>query len=112
MANGGKIRIDVHPAGAVLKTGSSRSVPGGNSTTMRMIGGVSPRTAGELSVFGMDPDRRGPHVRARLGVVSQENYLDPELTVRQPTLRARTSCWHSCSCPTGPTRRSSRSPAA
>ena len=55
----------------------------GKSSTMRMIGCVSPRTGGELTVLGLDPDRHGPHIRARLGVVPQEDNLDPELTVRQ-----------------------------
>ncbi|MFI7674234.1 ABC transporter ATP-binding protein [Actinophytocola sp. NPDC049390] len=55
----------------------------GKSSTMRMIGCVSPRTGGELRVLGMDPDHDGPSVRARLGVVPQQDNLDTELTVRQ-----------------------------
>jgi lipooligosaccharide transport system ATP-binding protein len=55
----------------------------GKSSTMRMVGCVSPRTGGELSVLGMDPDRDGPRIRARLGVVPQQDNLDSELTVRQ-----------------------------
>ncbi len=55
----------------------------GKSSTMRMVGCVSPRTEGELSVLGMDPDRDGPRIRARLGVVPQQDNLDSELTVRQ-----------------------------
>ncbi len=55
----------------------------GKSSTMRMIGCVSPRTGGDLRVLGMDPDRDGPRVRARLGVVPQQDNLDTELTVRQ-----------------------------
>jgi lipooligosaccharide transport system ATP-binding protein len=55
----------------------------GKSSTMRMVGCVSPRSAGELSVLGMDPDRDGPRIRARLGVVPQQDNLDSELTVRQ-----------------------------
>ncbi|GAB1513726.1 ATP-binding cassette domain-containing protein [Actinophytocola sp. KF-1] len=55
----------------------------GKSSTMRMIGCVSPRTGGELRVLGMDPDHDGPRVRARLGVVPQQDNLDTELTVRQ-----------------------------
>jgi lipooligosaccharide transport system ATP-binding protein len=50
---------------------------------MRMIACVSPRTSGELSVLGMDPDRQGPQIRARIGVVPQGDILDQELTVRQ-----------------------------
>ena len=53
----------------------------GKSSTMRMIGAVSPVTSGELTVFGLDPDHDGSTIRARLGVVPQENLLDTELTV-------------------------------
>jgi lipooligosaccharide transport system ATP-binding protein len=53
----------------------------GKTSTMRMIGAVSPRTGGELRVLGMDPDANGPRIRARLGVVPQEDTLDTELTV-------------------------------
>ncbi len=53
----------------------------GKSSTMRMIGAVSPRTGGELRVFGLDPATDGPAIRQRLGVVPQENNLDLELTV-------------------------------
>ncbi|MFL6142540.1 MAG: ABC transporter ATP-binding protein [Labedaea sp.] len=55
----------------------------GKSSTMRMIGCVSPRSGGELRVLGQDPDRDGPKIRARLGVVPQLDNLDLELTVRQ-----------------------------
>jgi lipooligosaccharide transport system ATP-binding protein len=55
----------------------------GKSSTMRMVACVSPRSSGELSVLGMDPDRDGPRIRARLGVVPQQDNLDTELTVRQ-----------------------------
>jgi lipooligosaccharide transport system ATP-binding protein len=54
----------------------------GKSSTMRMIAGVSPVTAGELSIFGLDPATDGPHIRGRLGVCPQEDTLDAELTVR------------------------------
>jgi lipooligosaccharide transport system ATP-binding protein len=53
----------------------------GKSSTMRMIGAVSPRSGGELHVFGLDPERDGPAVRQRLGVVPQQDNLDTELTV-------------------------------
>lgn len=54
----------------------------GKSTTMRMIGGVSQRTSGELSIMGLDPERNGPEVRAHLGVVPQQDNLDDEIRVR------------------------------
>jgi lipooligosaccharide transport system ATP-binding protein len=58
----------------------------GKSSTMRMIGCVSPPSGGELTVFGLDPVRDGPAIRARLGVVPQEDTLDVELTVRENLL--------------------------
>ncbi|HEY8294089.1 MAG TPA: ATP-binding cassette domain-containing protein [Micrococcaceae bacterium] len=54
----------------------------GKSTTMRMIGGVSQRTSGQLSIMGLDPEQHGPQVRAHLGVVPQQDNLDEELKVR------------------------------
>ncbi|MFC5948200.1 ABC transporter ATP-binding protein [Pseudonocardia lutea] len=55
----------------------------GKSSTMRMIACVSPRTSGSLQVLGLDPDREGPRIRARLGVVPQLDNLDTELSVRE-----------------------------
>ncbi|RSM38307.1 ABC transporter ATP-binding protein [Amycolatopsis balhimycina DSM 5908] len=55
----------------------------GKSSTMRMIACVSPRTDGDLRVLGLDPDVAGPRIRARLGVVPQQDNLDVELTVRE-----------------------------
>ncbi|RZT87712.1 lipooligosaccharide transport system ATP-binding protein [Pseudonocardia sediminis] len=55
----------------------------GKSSAMRMIACVSPRSGGELSVLGMDPDVDGPRIRARIGVVPQLDNLDTELSVRQ-----------------------------
>ncbi|WP_394249747.1 ABC transporter ATP-binding protein [Arthrobacter pityocampae] len=54
----------------------------GKSTTMRMIGGVSQRTSGQLTIMGLDPEDHGPEVRAHLGVVPQQDNLDEELKVR------------------------------
>lgn len=58
----------------------------GKSTTMRMIGAVSTRTEGELSILGLDPDRHGPDIRSQLGVVPQADNLDTELRVRENLL--------------------------
>ncbi|WP_425471199.1 ATP-binding cassette domain-containing protein [Saccharothrix texasensis] len=55
----------------------------GKSSTMRMVSCVSPRTGGDLRVLGLDPDTDGPRIRARIGVVPQQDNLDTELTVRQ-----------------------------
>jgi lipooligosaccharide transport system ATP-binding protein len=58
----------------------------GKSSTMRMLGCVSPPTDGELVILGRDPRHDGPQIRARLGVVPQEDTLDVELTVRENLL--------------------------
>jgi lipooligosaccharide transport system ATP-binding protein len=55
----------------------------GKSSAMRMIACVSPRSTGTLEVLGMDPESDGPSIRARLGVVPQQDNLDSELSVRQ-----------------------------
>ena len=58
----------------------------GKSTTMKMIGAVTQRTSGKLSIMGLDPDSHGPEVRALLGVVPQQDNLDEELRVRDNLL--------------------------
>jgi lipooligosaccharide transport system ATP-binding protein len=58
----------------------------GKSTTMRMVGAVSTRTAGDLSILGLDPDAYGPEIRSQLGVVPQSDNLDTELRVRENLL--------------------------
>jgi lipooligosaccharide transport system ATP-binding protein len=58
----------------------------GKTSTMRMIGCVSPITSGHLRVLGLDPMTQGAQIRGRIGVVSQEDSLDTELTVRDNLL--------------------------
>lgn len=58
----------------------------GKSTTMRMVGAVSTRTSGDLSILGLDPNGYGPEIRSRLGVVPQSDNLDTELRVRENLL--------------------------
>jgi lipooligosaccharide transport system ATP-binding protein len=58
----------------------------GKSSTMRMLGCVSPPTQGDLTILGGDPVRDGAAIRARLGVVPQEDTLDSELSVRENLL--------------------------
>jgi lipooligosaccharide transport system ATP-binding protein len=55
----------------------------GKTSTMRMIGCVSPVSGGSLEVLGQDPRVDGPRIRARIGVVPQQDTLDTELTVRE-----------------------------
>ncbi len=58
----------------------------GKTSTMRMIGCISPPSGGTLRVLGMDPLLDGAAIRARLGVVPQQDTLDFELTVRENIL--------------------------
>ena len=58
----------------------------GKSTTMRMVGAVSTRTSGDLSILGLDPNNHGPAIRSQLGVVPQADNLDTELRVRDNLL--------------------------
>src|SRR5580693_362573 len=53
----------------------------GKTSTMRMISCISPLSGGTLRVLGMDPASDGPKIRARMGLVPQEDSLDLELTV-------------------------------
>ena len=54
----------------------------GKTSTMRMVSAVSRPSEGELTIFGLDPRTHGPEIRARLGVVPQEDTLELELSVR------------------------------
>jgi lipooligosaccharide transport system ATP-binding protein len=58
----------------------------GKSTTMRMIACRTPPTGGQLFVEGLDVEREGRRVRSLIGVVPQENNLDPDLDVHQNLL--------------------------
>jgi lipooligosaccharide transport system ATP-binding protein len=53
----------------------------GKTTVMRMIYCFMPPTAGELRVFNMDVLEHSSEIKARTGVMPQENNLDPDLTV-------------------------------
>ena len=92
----------IHARGLVKTFGTLRAVDGvdfdvqkgeafgflgpngaGKSSTMRMIGCVSPVSSGTLRILGLDPAHDGARIRARLGVVPQQDTLDDELTVRE-----------------------------
>ncbi len=55
----------------------------GKTTTVRMISCVSPVTEGELVVDGIDVRGEPRRIKSILGVVPQEDNLDPDLSVRQ-----------------------------
>jgi lipooligosaccharide transport system ATP-binding protein len=92
----------VHAEGVVRRYGSVVAVDGvgltisrgqcvallgpngaGKTTLSRMIGGVAPRDAGTLTVFGLDPWRDQTRVKSRVGWVLQQDALDDELDVAE-----------------------------
>ena len=58
----------------------------GKSSTMRMIYGLSPKTAGRLEVLGMSVDTQARAIKQRLGVVPQLNNLDEDMTALENLL--------------------------
>jgi len=72
------IDFDVRPGEAFGFLGPNGA---GKTSTMRMIGCVSPVSAGDLKIFGLDPAHDGRTIRGRIGVVPQADQLDGELTV-------------------------------
>jgi lipooligosaccharide transport system ATP-binding protein len=58
----------------------------GKSTLMRMIYCRSPLTSGCLRVVGLDVNEEARTIRGRVGIVPQENNLDPDITVRENLL--------------------------
>ena len=55
----------------------------GKTTTLRMMIGLTPVDAGELELFGLPMYPEQTSVSCRMGVVSQENNLDTDLTVAE-----------------------------
>lgn len=53
----------------------------GKTSTMKMIQCVSPKTSGKLEVFGMDVSAHQREIKKYMGIVPQENNLDPDFTV-------------------------------
>ncbi|KJS01242.1 MAG: ABC transporter [Peptococcaceae bacterium BRH_c4a] len=53
----------------------------GKTSIVKMIYGFSPITSGKLEVFGEDIMLRARSIKSRIGVVPQEDNLDPELSV-------------------------------
>ena len=55
----------------------------GKSSAIRMLTGLSPISGGELLVCGLDVARNPRQVKALVGVVPQEDNLDPDFRVRK-----------------------------
>ena len=77
------ISFDVHAGEAFGFLGPNGA---GKTSTMRMIACVSPASGGELRVLDMDPRSDASRIKARLGVVPQQDNLDTEITVRENLL--------------------------
>lgn len=58
----------------------------GKTSTMKMLSCVSPVNGGELLVHGMDVGREQRRIKFELGIVSQSDSLDPDLSVLQNLL--------------------------
>jgi ribosome-dependent ATPase len=74
------VSLDIHKGEIFGFLGSNGS---GKTTTMRMLTGLLPPTAGEARVFGRPVDAGDEGLRHRLGFMSQSFSLYRELTVRQ-----------------------------
>jgi ABC-2 type transport system ATP-binding protein len=55
----------------------------GKTTTVEILEGLARRSAGEVSVLGVDPGRAGREWRERVGIVLQESQAEPGLSVRE-----------------------------
>jgi lipooligosaccharide transport system ATP-binding protein len=74
------VDFEVHPGECFGFLGPNGA---GKSTLMKMIYCFSPRGGGELSIFGLDPDKKASEIKNRLGVVAQTDNLDEDITVTQ-----------------------------
>jgi ABC-2 type transport system ATP-binding protein len=53
----------------------------GKSTTVEILEGHRPRSSGDVTVLGYDPERGGRPFRERIGIVLQEQAIENQLTV-------------------------------
>ncbi len=58
----------------------------GKTSVIKMISCVSPPSKGNLSIAGMDAHHNAKAIKSLMGVVTQEDSLDRDLTVRQNLL--------------------------
>ncbi|MGD0394308.1 MAG: ABC transporter ATP-binding protein [Acidimicrobiales bacterium] len=55
----------------------------GKTTSVEILEGYRHRDGGQVSVLGVDPERRDRSLRAKVGIVLQECAVDPYLTVSE-----------------------------
>ena len=90
----------------------------GKTTTLRMLLGMTPPDEGRLEVLGYTIPDEGPVMRKLMGVVAQQDNLDPDFTVVENLrtsrwangTRAFRPCWPSPRWSTRPGRGSMNSP--
>ena len=59
----------------------------GKTTTLEILEGFHPRTSGEASVLGTDPEKASRELRERIGIVLQASAVEPYLTVTEVLTR-------------------------
>jgi ABC-2 type transport system ATP-binding protein len=59
----------------------------GKTTTLEILEGYQDRTAGSVSVLGLDPGEAADEVRRRIGIVLQGSAVEPYLSVREVLTR-------------------------
>ncbi len=65
----------------------------GKTTTIEILEGYRPRTAGQVSVLGIDPARPTRDWRQRIGLVLQDSELDPVYSVTETV--AMFACYYA-----------------
>ena len=58
----------------------------GKTTTIEILEGLRPRTAGDVSVLGLDPERNTRAVKQRIGAALQATNLQDKIKVREAML--------------------------
>jgi ABC-2 type transport system ATP-binding protein len=74
------VDLEVYPGEVFAFLGPNGA---GKTTTVEILEGYRRRTAGDVSVLGVDPIDAGGDWRARIGVVLQESAPEAELTVQE-----------------------------
>jgi ABC-2 type transport system ATP-binding protein len=72
------------PAGQVI--GLLGHNGAGKTTTIRLLNGLLRPTDGQVRTLGLDPQRDGPRIRARTGVLTETPSLDDRMTAREALL--------------------------
>ncbi|BDH59049.1 ABC transporter ATP-binding protein [Tsukamurella sp. PLM1] len=83
------IDLDVRPGEVFALLGTNGA---GKTSTLDLLEGLAAPSAGELSVFGLDPLRDRKRVRPLCGIMLQSGGLPAELTVRETLEMWRGTC--------------------